>query len=151
MIRTWTPESDTPKPDGTDYRSIKAWLNRYREAEKRYYLLSDRLAEAQEATRHITQSLSAAPGGSKDGQSLARAVEREEEAERRAYEQRAVCDRLFLEIRNALARIQNEKAYTVLYKYYLDCLTWDRIAKDMHYSLRMVYVLRRKAMEELSL
>ena len=151
MIRTWTPDTDTQKPNGTDYRAVKAWLNRYREAEKRYYLLSDRLAEAQEATRHITQSLSAAPGGSKDGQSLARAVEREEEAERRAYEQRAVCDRLFLEIRNALGQIQNEKAYTVLHKYYLDCLTWDRVAKDMNYSLRMVYVLRRKAMEELSL
>lgn len=151
MTRTWIPDTDTQKPDGTDYRDVKAWLNRYREAEKRYYLLSDRLAEAQEATRHITQSLSAAPGGSKDGQSLARAVEREEEAERRAYEQRAVCDRLFLEIRNALGQIQNEKAYTVLYKYYLDCLTWDRVAKDMNYSLRMVYVLRRKAMEELSL
>nr|DAI37366.1 MAG TPA: Protein of unknown function (DUF722) [Caudoviricetes sp.] len=151
MIRTWTPDTDTPKPDGTDFRAVKAWLNRYREAEKRYYLLSDRLAEAQEATRHITQSLSAAPSGSKDGQSLARAVEREEEAERRAYEQRAVCDRLFLEIKSALDRIRNEKAYTVLYKYYLDCLTWDRVAKDMNYSLRMVYVLRRKAMEELSL
>ena len=151
MARTWTPDTDMPKPDRTDYCTVKAWLNRYREAEKRYYLLSDRLAEAQEAARHITQSLSAAPNGSKDGQSLARAVEREEEAERRAYEQRAVCDRLFLEIRNALAQIQNEKAYTVLYKYYLDCLTWDRVAKDMNYSLRMVYVLRRKAMEELSL
>lgn len=151
MARTWIPDTDTQKPERTDYSTVKAWLNRYREAEKRYYLLSDRLAEAQEATRHITQSLSAAPGGSKDGQSLARAVEREEEAERRAYEQRAVCDRLFLEIRNALAHIQNEKAYTVLYKYYLDCLTWDRVAKDMNYSLRMVYILRRKAMEELSL
>ena len=123
MTHTWTPDTDTQKPDGTDYLTVKAWLNRYREAEKRYYLLSDRLAEAQEATRHITQSLSAVPGGSKDGQSLARAVEREEEAERRAYEQRAVCDRLFLEIKSALDRIQNEKAYTVLYKYYLDCLT----------------------------
>ena len=147
MIHTWIPDTDMPKPDGTDFRTVKAWLNRYREAEKRYYLLSDRLAEAQEATRHITQSLSATPGGSKDGQSLAR----EEEAERRAYEQRAVCDRLFLEIRNALAQIRNEKAYTVLYKYYLDCLTGDRVAKDMNYSLRMVYILRRKAMEELSL
>jgi len=150
MTRTWIPDTDAQKQDKTDYRTVKSWLNRYRE-EKRYYLLSDRLAEAQEATRHITQSLSAAPGGSKDGQSLARAVEREEEAERRAYEQRAVCDRLFLEIKSALDRIQNEKAYTVLYKYYLDCLTWDRVAKDMNYSLRMVYVLRRKAMEELSL
>ena len=150
MIRTWTPESDSPKPGSTDYHTVKAWLNRYREAEKRYYLLSDRLAEAQEATRHITQNLSAAPGSSKDSQSLARAVEREEEAERRAYEQRAVCDRLFIEIQEELSRIQDEKAYTVLYKYYLDCLTWAQIAKDMNYSLRMVYVLRRRAFEELS-
>ena len=151
MIQTWTPERDTSNPDGADCHTVKAWLNRYREAEKRYYLLSDRLAEAQEATRHITQNLSAAPGGSKDGQSLARAVEREEEAERRAYEQRAVCDRLFTEIQNALAQIQDEKAYTVLYKYYLDCLTWERIAKDMSYSLSMIYVLRRKGLEQLSL
>ena len=151
MIRTWTPESDIRKPDGTGYHTVKAWLNRYREAEKRYYLLSDRLAETQEAARHITQTISAAPGGSKDGQSLARAVEREEEAERRVYEQRAVCDRLFTEVKNELDRIQDEKAYTVLYKYYLDCLTWEQISHDMNYSLSMIYILRRKAFEELSL
>ena len=43
------------------------WLFRYREAERLYQRLSYRLAEAQEAARHITQNLSAAPGGSKDG------------------------------------------------------------------------------------
>lgn len=81
-----------------------SWLSRYREAEKLYQRLSFRLAEAQEATRHITQNLSAAPGGSKDGQSLARAVEREEEAERRAYAQLAVLDALFAEIDLAFKR-----------------------------------------------
>ena len=55
------------------YEEKISWLSRYREAEKLYQRLSYRLAEAQEATRHITQNLSAAPGGSKDGQSLARA------------------------------------------------------------------------------
>lgn len=50
-VQSWTPDTDTQKPDRTDYCAVKAWLNRYREAEKRYYLLSDRLAEAQEATR----------------------------------------------------------------------------------------------------
>ena len=58
MARTWIPDTDTQKPDKTDYRIVKAWLNRYREAEKRYYFLSDRLAEAQDSTLHITQSLS---------------------------------------------------------------------------------------------
>ena len=59
------------------YEEKISWLSRYREAEKLYQRLSYRLAEAQEATRHTTQNLSAAPGGSKDGQSLARAVERQ--------------------------------------------------------------------------
>ena len=87
------------------YEEKISWLSRYREAEKLYQRLSYRLAEAQEATRHITQNLSAAPGGSKDGQSLARAVEREEEAERRAYAQLAVLDALFAEIDAVLVQL----------------------------------------------
>ena len=38
MTRTWTPDTDTQKQDGTDYRAVKAWLNRYREAEKKILL-----------------------------------------------------------------------------------------------------------------
>ena len=67
------------------YKEKLVWLNRYREAEKKYNSLSDRLAEAQTATRRITQNISAVPGGAGDGQNLARAVEREEEAERKVY------------------------------------------------------------------
>ena len=89
------------------YEEKISWLSRYREAEKLYQRLSYRLAEAQEATRHITQNLSAAPGGSKDGQNLARAVEREEEAERRAYAQLAVCDALFEEIDAVLVKLDS--------------------------------------------
>ena len=37
------------------YEEKISWLSRYREAEKLYQRLSYRLAEAQEATRHITQ------------------------------------------------------------------------------------------------
>lgn len=57
------------------YEEKKAWLGRYREAEKKYNRLSERLAEAQTATRRITQNISAVPGGSGDGQSLAHAAE----------------------------------------------------------------------------
>ena len=104
-----------------NYEEKISWLSRYREAEKLYQRLSYRLAEAQEATRHITQNLSAAPGGSKDGQSLARAVERQEEAERRAYAQLAVCDALFAEIDAVLVQLDSAE-YCALRKYYLDCL-----------------------------
>lgn len=132
------------------YEEEKEWLGRYREAEKLYQRLSYRLAEAQEATRHITQNLSAAPGGSKDGQSLARAVEREEEVERRAYAQLAVCDALFEEIDAVLLQLDN-KAYCALRKYLLNCQTWEQVAHDMNVSTRRIYFLRQRAIEQLEI
>lgn len=90
------------------------------------------------ATRHITQNLSAAPGGSKDGQSLARAVEREEEAERRAYAQLAVLDALFAEIDAALVQLDANE-YCALRKYYLDGLKWEQVAADMNFTSRGIF------------
>lgn len=132
------------------YEEKISWLSRYREAEKHYQRLSYRLAEAQEATRHITQNLSAAPGGSKDGQCLARAVEREEEAERRAYAQLAVCDALFAEIDAVLVQLDSAE-YCALRKYYLDCLKWEQVAADMNFTSRGIFALRRRAIEHLKL
>ena len=32
MIRTWIPDSDTPKPDiGADYQTVKAWFQQCRD------------------------------------------------------------------------------------------------------------------------
>ena len=128
------------------YEEKISWLSRYREAEKLYQRLSYRLAEAQEATRH----LSAAPGGSKDGQSLARAVERQEEAERRAYAQLAVLDALFAEIDAVLVQLDSAE-YCALRKYYLDCLKWEQVAADMNFTSRGIFALRRRAIEHLKL
>lgn len=133
------------------YEEKKKWLNRYREADEKYRRLSDRLAEAQAATRRTTQNVSAAPGGSSDGQSLARAVEREEEAERRVYAQLAVCDRLAEEIETVLMKLQSTRGYIVLHKYYLNCLTWEQIAMDMNFSVRGVFALRSRAIEQLEI
>ena len=140
------------------YEEKISWLSRYREAEKLYQRLSYRLADApdavqnraQRAGRHITQNLSAAPGGSKDGQSLARAVEREEEAERRAYAQLAVLDALFAEIDAVLVQLDSAE-YCALRKYYLDCLKWEQVAADMNFTSRGIFALRRRAIEHLKL
>lgn len=132
------------------YEEKKEWLGRYRKAEKLYQRLSYRLAEAQEAAQHITQNLSAAPGGSKDGQSLARAVERQEEAERRAYAQLAVLDALFAEIDAVLLQLDNN-AYCALRQYYLNCQTWEQVAQNMKVSTRWVYFLQKKAIDQLTL
>jgi hypothetical protein len=133
------------------YEEKKAWLGRYREAEKKYNRLSERLAEAQTATRRITQNISAIPGGSGDGQSLARAVEREEEAERKAYAQRAVCDKLFAEIDPVLRQLDDNRNYSILRRYYLDLQTWERIADETNYSVRRIYAIRKSCVERLNI
>ena len=133
------------------YEEKKAWLGRYREAEKKYNRLSERLAEAQTATRRITQNISAVPGGAGDGQNLARAVEREEEAERKAYAQRAVCDTLFEEIDEALEQLEDYRDYRVLREYYLNRQTWEQIAARMNISPRWLHQLRAHAIEQLNI
>lgn len=133
------------------YQEKLDWLNRYREAEKQYQRLSWRLAEAQSASRHTAQKLTAAPGGSGDGQALARAVEREDEAERKAYAQQAVCDQLFAEIDTVLNQLASNRAYCILRQYYLNCQTWEKVAEEAGLSLRRVYVIRRQAVNLLEI
>ena len=133
------------------YEEKKVWLGRYREAEKKYDRLSERLAEAQTATRRITQNISAVPGGSGDGQNLARAVEREEEAERKAYAQRAACDKLFAEIDTVLRQLDDNRNYSILRRYYLDLQTWERIADETNYSVRRIYAIRKGCVERLNI
>lgn len=133
------------------YEEKKVWLGRYREAEKKYNRLSERLAEAQTATRRITQNISAIPGGGGDGQNLARAVEREEEAERKAYAQLAVCDKLFAEIDPVLRQLDDNRSYSILRRYYLGLQTWERIADETNYSVRRIYAIRKSCVERLNI
>ena len=133
------------------YEEKKAWLGRYREAEKKYNRLSERLAEAQTATRRITQNISAIPGGGGDGQNLARAVEREEEAERKTYAQRAICDTLFEEIDEVLEQLEDYRDCCVLREYYLNLQTWEQIAARMNISPRWLHHLRAHAIEQLNI
>lgn len=133
------------------YEEKKAWLWRYRDAGKLFRQLICRLEEARIAARRTTQNFSPTPSGSGDGQSLARAVEREDDLERQVAFQLAECNALFEEIDVALQQLPDHRDYTVMKKYYLDVLTWEQVARDMNYSLGMIFIIRRRALEQLQL
>ena len=116
------------------YEEKKAWLWRYRDADKLFRQLTCRLEEARTAARRTTQNFSPTPSGSGDGQSLARAVEREDDLERQVAFQLAECNALFEEIDVALQQ-----------------LPWEQVARDMNYSLGMIFIIRRRALEQLQL
>lgn len=129
----------------------KAWLWRYRDARKLLKQISSQLEEARTAARRTTQNFSLTPSGSGDGQALPRAVEREDALERQMSFQLSECGALYEEIDEVLQQLEDPREYRILKDYYLDSKTWERIARDMNYSLRTIYILRRKAFEELSL
>ena len=133
------------------YEEKKAWLWRYRDADKLFRQLTCRLEEARTAARRTTQNFSPTPSGSGDGQSLARAIEREDDLERQVAFQLAECNALFEEIDEALQQLPDHRDYTVMKKYYLDVLTWEQVARDMNYSLGMIFIIRRRALEQLQL
>ena len=64
------------------YEEKRRWLSRYGDAMVKAKHLRDDLDEAERDTGCTTQQLTGMPGGSGDGQSLARTVERIERAEK---------------------------------------------------------------------
>ena len=134
------------------YEEKKAWLGRYREAEKKYNRLSERLAEARESSQHTTQSLSAVPSGSGDGQSIVRAIERTEDLAAEVNAQHELSIRIYREILDILKdNISDGMDYVILHKRYLESLNWERIASDTHFSLRWVYTRHHNAVERIEL
>ena len=134
------------------YEEKKVWLNRYREEKQKEQKLFNQLAEAREAARHTTQALSPVSGGAGDGQSLARAVERCEALEQQLQARHALCTRLYGEILDVLQEnIRDEMDYVLLHRRYLECMTWAKIADDLHYTQRWVYLRHRNLVERLML
>ena len=133
------------------YEEKKAWLWRYRDADKLFRQLTCRLEEARTAARRTTQNFSPTPSSSGDGQSLARAVERVDDLVRQVAFHLAKCNALFEDIGVALEQLPDHRDYTVMKKYYLDVLTWEQVARDMNYSLGMIFIIRRRALEQLQL
>lgn len=133
------------------YEEKKEWLWRYRDAKKLLKQLCYRLEEARTAARHTTQNFSPTPSGSGDGQSLARAIERTDDLEHQVTFQLAECDALYEEIDEVLQQLEDFREYHIMKGYYLDIKTWEQVAHDMNYSLSMIYVVRRRAMEQLRL
>lgn len=133
------------------YEEKKAWLWRYRDAQKLLEQLCYRLEEARTAASHTTQNFSPTPSGSGDGQSLARAVERTDDLEHQLTFQLVECDALYEEIDEILQQLEDFREYHILKGYYLDLKTWEQIAADQDISVRWLHELRRHAIDRLKI
>lgn len=74
MIRTWTPESDEPKPGKADYRTVKAWFQQCRTLAAAVEAQREKIQRIRDVAGKCTQSLSGLPGGG-GGDKVGSAVE----------------------------------------------------------------------------
>lgn len=82
MIHTWTPDTDTPKPDGgVDYHTVKAWFQRCRTMAAAVEAQRQKIDRIREISEKTTPSMTGMPCGSgagdKIGDSAAEIVDEE--------------------------------------------------------------------------
>lgn len=54
-------------------------------------------------------------------------------------------------IKEAIYGIKNHVHRELLDRYYLRGQTWERVAEELHYSMAQIYILRKKALDEIDL
>ena len=87
MIRTRTPDTDTPKSDSrADYQTVKAWFQQCRDGQKAVEAQRAKIAQIRLLASHITPSMTGmplAPGnGDKVGEGAANIVDERRKLQR---------------------------------------------------------------------
>lgn len=133
------------------YEEKKAWLGRYKDATRIERLKLDEYKELRSAAEHITQVLSPVPGGSGDGRSLPRAVERIDTARMEALHQAVLCAIVRAEVLEAISEVEDATDYEILTRRYIHCEKWEQIADKMKMDRRWITRRHHAAVEHLTL
>ena len=133
------------------YEEKRRWLSRYGDAMVKAKHLRDDLDEAERDTGCTTQQLTGLRGGSGDGLSLARTVERIDRADNALNAEIMLCDDLHAELMARLEDVDDPKDYEVLRLKYLRFQDWEQIAQKMSICVRQVYRHHRKGVDALEL
>lgn len=133
------------------YEEKKQWLRRYRKAAKLERIKLDEVEQCRAAAEHMTQVLSAVPGGAGDGQALPRSVEHIMEAMQEANAQVMECQRIRKEITDALSQTVDVMDYEILYLRYIDGRKWEQIAVKMGMDVSGVYRRHKRTVKALDI
>lgn len=133
------------------YEEKVRWLRRYQDSLRKEQELAEEVEQLRSRACKVTPSLSGMPGGTSDGQALPRAVEELLEIQRELYIQITQSEIVRREIIDSINHIENQNCYEILRRRYLLGETWETIRNVMHYSLRNVYFIHRKAIEKISI
>ena len=128
-----------------------ARLRRYREAAAEQDRLMAEIARWRSLAEWVSPSLSGMPAGSGGPGRMIAAVECLDELEAELAEQ--IVERVTIrrEIGQAIDRLPDERLARLLRLRYIDGMTWDQVAVEMHYSYRQVCNLHSQALTRLKI
>jgi DNA-directed RNA polymerase specialized sigma subunit len=130
-----------------EYGEKIEWLKRYRAALKLENETMEEVERLRVEAERVTQSLSGIPGGTSDGQTIPRAVERIIEAQGRLTGQVDDGKTVRAEIVAAIERVQPEICQRILKRRYVLGQRWEKIADVEHLSRQHVMRLHKKAVK----
>lgn len=123
MIRTWTPESDEPKPGEVDYRTVKAWFQQCRDLADEIDNIQLEVQRLLDNATKCTASMSGMPGGSGYGDKITFAIEKMDSERRRREELQRQLMGLQAEASRRIKYIagtkSSEQMRMCLYEYYI--------------------------------
>jgi hypothetical protein len=131
MTRTWTPESEQPKPStGVDYHTVKEWFQQCRDMAAAVEAQKQKIQRIREVAEKTTPSLNGMPGGGGAGDKVGLAATDITDEQRRLQQ---------METDLCLLRIEaTRRAY---------CITASKSSKKQADCLCLYYVKNKKQRE----
>ena len=117
------------------------YLSRYRRLNQRIDRLLEEQSRWRERALKITPTLSQAPGGGESGSPIERPMDKVDELERKITQAIDELADIRMEIEAVLGQLEDDTLRELMEHRYIDGLTWEQIAKKLHYSY--VHTCRR--------
>lgn len=136
MIRTWTPESETPTPPGeVDYRTVKAWFQQCRDLADEIDNIQLEVQRLRDNATKCTANMSGMPGGSGYSDKIGAYTEKLDAEEHRKKALEAELHDLREEAICRIRHIQGTKSSQLMqssmYGYYVRNKRQSEVANDL--------------------
>lgn len=136
MTRTWTPESEQPKPrTGVDYHEVKAWFQQCRDLAEQVEAQKQKIQRIRDTAEKCTQSMSGMPMGGGAGDKVGFAVERIDTEERNLKQMELDLCELRIEAARRInclsGSVRTRKQADCIYGYYVENHLQREIAESV--------------------
>ena len=111
--------------------------------------LEDKLLELETEATRITTRMSHTPKGSGNNDKISGIVAEIVDVQDKINSKLKQSYIIMAQIEQAASRLPEREAYLIRRRY-IDCLTWEQIAVDMHYSWQHVHKIHAKALKLLA-